>query len=46
METVRYVDGRSACRWRLEVVDEGVVLPFGQGPDSCDYQGCREAILV
>ena len=46
METVRYVDGRSACRWRLEVVDEGVVLPFGQGPDSCDYLGCREAILV
>ena len=37
---------RSACRWRLEVVDEGVVLPFGQGPDFCDYLGCREAILV
>ena len=42
----RYTDGRPACRWRLSAQDEGIVFPYGKGPDSCDYLGCREAILV
>lgn len=46
IQPVSYADGRPACRWRLGAEDEGVVLPFGQGPESCDYLGCREAILV
>jgi hypothetical protein len=44
--SIRYVDGRSACRWRLPAQDEGVVFPYGKGPNDCDYLGCREAVLV
>ena len=45
-QPIRYVDGRSACRWRLPAQDEGMVFPYGKGPGDCDYLGCREAILV
>ena len=46
IEPNRYSDDRPACRWRLEAKDEGIVLPFAQGPDSCDVLGCREPVLV
>ena len=45
-EPIHYSDGRPSCRWRLDAVDEGVVLPFGEGPNCCDMLGCREPVLV
>lgn len=46
IDPIHYSDGRPACRWRLGAKDEGIVLPFAQGPDSCDMLGCWESILV
>jgi hypothetical protein len=46
IEPIHYTDNRTACRWRLDAKDEGVILPFGEGPDSCDMLGCREPVLV
>lgn len=40
-----YADGRPAATRRIACVDEGVVLKFGDGPDSCDTYGAREAIV-
>ena len=40
-----YADGRPAATKRIACVDEGVVLKFGDGPDSCDTYGAREAIV-
>jgi predicted GH43/DUF377 family glycosyl hydrolase len=40
-----YVDHRSACSWRLDAQDQGIVLWHGDGPDRCDENGAREAII-
>ncbi len=41
-----YCDGRSQAVLRMNVKDEGLVLPHGSGPDSCDTYGAREAVVV
>ena len=39
------MDGRPAATQRVACTDEGIVLRYGDGPDSCDTYGAREAIL-
>jgi predicted GH43/DUF377 family glycosyl hydrolase len=41
----KYIDGRPNAIYRLECKDEGVVLKHGDGADSCDTYGAREAIV-
>ena len=41
-----YVDGRSQAVLRMTIDDEGLVMPCGTGPDSCDTYGAREAVVV
>jgi predicted GH43/DUF377 family glycosyl hydrolase len=41
----QYIDGRPAASLRLQCSDEGVVLRHGNGTDSCDTFGAREAIV-
>ena len=43
---VRYLDNRSTAKYRMEAEDVGIVLPYGNGPDSCDIRGAREAIIT
>lgn len=40
-----YADGRPAASKRIACRDEGIVLKYGDGPDSCDTYGAREAIV-
>jgi len=40
-----YIDGRPSANYRIYCHDEGVVLKHGDGPDSCDVYGAREAIV-
>jgi predicted GH43/DUF377 family glycosyl hydrolase len=40
----KYADGRPNATKRIHVQDEGIVLRHGDGPDSCDLLGAREAI--
>jgi predicted GH43/DUF377 family glycosyl hydrolase len=40
-----YIDGRPAASLRMPCDDEGIVLRYGDGPDSCDALGAREAIV-
>lgn len=40
-----YPDGRPSANYRIACTDAGVVLRHGDGPDSCDTYGAREAIL-
>jgi predicted GH43/DUF377 family glycosyl hydrolase len=40
----KYADGRPNASKRLNVRDEGIVLRHGDGPDSSDVYGAREAI--
>ena len=40
-----YADGRPAAFKRIACRDEGVVMKYGDGPDSCDTYGAREAIV-
>jgi predicted GH43/DUF377 family glycosyl hydrolase len=40
----KYADGRPNASKRMNVRDEGIVLRHGDGPDSCDLYGAREAI--
>jgi predicted GH43/DUF377 family glycosyl hydrolase len=40
-----YPDGRPAAQYRLDAVDQGVVLKHGDGPNHCDRYGAREAIV-
>ena len=37
-----YPDGRPAARYRLDAVDNGVVLRHGDGPKQCDLYGARD----
>lgn len=41
----RYSDGRPSATKRMACKDEGIVLRYGDGPDSCDILGAREAIV-
>jgi len=40
-----YIDNRPRANLRMNAVDEGIVLRYGDGPDSCDVYGAREAIV-
>jgi len=38
----QYLDNRPYPKYRMDAQDIGVVLPYGKGPDSCDYMGARD----
>ena len=38
-----YIDGRPWTNKRMVCQDYGIVLRYGDGPDSCDVYGAREA---
>ena len=37
-----YADSRPTAKYRLGATDYGIVLNYGNGPDSCDYLGARD----
>ena len=39
---ITYSDNRPTAKYRLNATDYGIVLPYGNGPDSCDYLGARD----
>lgn len=39
---VTYSDGRPSAQFRLNAVDEGVVMKHDDGPGQCDYLGARD----
>ena len=40
-----YSDGRPAAKFRLDAKDQGVVLRYGNAPDSSDYLGARDVFV-
>ncbi|MHB8953462.1 MAG: DUF3472 domain-containing protein [Pirellulaceae bacterium] len=40
-----YTDGRPGAALRMDAHDQGIVLPYGDGPEGCDQLGAREAIV-
>ncbi|MDP4252215.1 MAG: hypothetical protein Q8918_19110, partial [Bacteroidota bacterium] len=40
-----YADGRPGASLRMPCTDQGIVLRYGNGPDSCDVYGAREAVV-
>lgn len=40
-----YIDGRPHASLRIPCKDEGIILRYGDGPDSCDSYGIREAVV-
>ena len=42
---VKYVDNRPYPKYRMEAEDVGVVLHYGDGPDSSDIRGARDLWL-
>jgi predicted GH43/DUF377 family glycosyl hydrolase len=40
-----YIDHRPQAHLRINALDEGIVLRYGDGMDSCDVYGAREAIV-
>lgn len=40
-----YIDNRPQASYRINAVDSGIVLRYGDGKDSCDVYGAREAIV-
>lgn len=40
-----YIDGRPSASLRMLCTDEGIVLRYGNGKDSCDAYGAREAVV-
>ncbi len=40
-----YADGRPVAILRIACKDEGIVMRYGSGPDSCDTYGAREAVV-
>lgn len=44
-QTPVYLDGRPSASKRVDCTDAGIVMRYGDGPDSCDTYGAREAIL-
>lgn len=45
-QQIHYSDGRPAAVLRMACKDEGIVLRYGDGPDSCDSYGAREANII
>ena len=41
-----YIDGRPWTNKRITCKDYGIVLRYGDGPDSCDVYGAREANVI
>ena len=41
----KYSDGRPFTPLRMDAKDQGIVLRYGNGPDSCDYLGARDVWL-
>jgi predicted GH43/DUF377 family glycosyl hydrolase len=39
---LKYSDSRPACKYRMDAIDVGVVLHYGDGPDSCDKFGASD----
>jgi predicted GH43/DUF377 family glycosyl hydrolase len=42
----KYPDNRPEAVYRMPAEDAGMVMAYGDGPDSCDYLGAREAIVT
>ena len=40
-----YIDGRPSASLRMYSKDEGIVMRYGDGKDSCDTYGAREAVV-
>jgi len=40
-----YIDHRPQAHFRINAVDAGIILRYGDGKDSCDVYGAREAIV-
>ena len=38
----KYPDGRPQVTMRMDADDQGIVLRYGDGPDSCDIYGARD----
>ncbi|TLV00723.1 hypothetical protein [Dyadobacter luticola] len=41
----QYVDGRPSAKLRMNFKDTGIVMRYGDGPDSSDTYGAREAVV-
>ena len=39
---LKYKDNRPTCRYRMDATDIGIVLHYGDGPNSCDIRGARD----
>ena len=37
-----YSDGRPVAKLRMDAKDDGIVLKYGDGPETCDYLGARD----
>lgn len=46
LNPIKYPDNRPFAKYRMDAEDIGVVMHYGDGPDSCDYLGAREAIVT
>lgn len=44
-QPTKYLDNRPVATLRVQCTDVGIVMRHGNGPDSCDTYGAREAIL-
>lgn len=44
-QKIEYPDGRPSASLRMNFIDEGIVLHYGDGRDSCDTYGAREAVV-
>ena len=40
-----YIDNRPQATFRLNALDEGIVLRYGDGINSCDIYGARKVIV-
>jgi predicted GH43/DUF377 family glycosyl hydrolase len=40
-----YTDNRPQAHYRINATDAGIILRYGDGKDSCDVYGAREAIV-
>lgn len=45
LNPVKYLDNRPLPKYRMDAEDVGAILHYGNGPDSCDFQGAREAVI-
>ena len=44
-QKIQYSDGRPSASLRMDCKDEGIVMRYGDGEDSCDTYGAREAVV-